>query len=523
MEITLTSAALMCVVLVSIFGTLLAYSFINWLWLNPKRLEKSLRQQGLSGSPYRILLGDTNDERMMYRKATSKPINVSDDIVPRVLPFQTQHIKKYGDKSFAWMCVTPRLYVLEPALVKEIFTRIDEFHKPPTDPTFKKLAGGIITLNDEKWVKHRKLLSPAFHLQKLKNMETSFHLCADEMMRKWETLASEDGSCELDVWPDLQNLTRDVISRTAFGSSFEEGRRIFELQRDMANIFVQVSNLAQIPGYRWLPTKQNRKAKEMEKEIETKLRTIIAKREQAMKTGTGASDDLLGILIESNLNEMKEHNNDKSVGMSIEDVIEECKLFYFAGQETTAVLLVWTMVLLSQHKKWQERARAEVHQVFGDENPPHVDGLSQLKILNMIIHEVLRLYAPASSVDRVTCKETKLGNYTIPAGVRVTIPVLLLHHDRKIWGEDADEFKPERFVDGVSKASNGHVAFVPFGWGPKICIGMNFSLLEAKVALAMILQKFSFELSPSYTHAPYSIVTTQPQHGAHLILKKYSL
>lgn len=73
-----------------------------------------------------------------------------------------------GDKSFAWMFVTPRLYVLEPALIKEIFTRIDEFHKPPTDPTFKKLAGGIITLNDEKWVKHRKLLSPAFHLQKLK-------------------------------------------------------------------------------------------------------------------------------------------------------------------------------------------------------------------------------------------------------------------------------------------------------------------------------------------------------------------
>lgn len=94
MEITLTSTAL-CVVLVSIFSTL-AYSFINWLWLNPKRLEKSLRQQGLAGSPYRLLIGDTNDERRMYREATSKPINVSDEIVPRVLPFHTQHINKYG-------------------------------------------------------------------------------------------------------------------------------------------------------------------------------------------------------------------------------------------------------------------------------------------------------------------------------------------------------------------------------------------------------------------------------------------
>uniref|UniRef100_A0A7N0VDY2 Secologanin synthase n=1 Tax=Kalanchoe fedtschenkoi TaxID=63787 RepID=A0A7N0VDY2_KALFE len=333
-------------------------------------------------------------------------------------------------------------------------------------------------------------------------MVPAFCICTNEMMSKWETLVSEDGSCELDVWPDLQILARDALSRTAFGSSFEEGKRIFELQKQML-----------------LRTKAYRRTMEMEKGIQATLRAIIAKKKKAIQAGTAATDDLLGILIESNLNEMTESKNDKSFGMNIEDVINECKLFYFAGQETMSVLLVWTMILLSHHQEWQARAREEVRQVF-EKAKPHMEGLNQLKILNMILHEVLRLYPPISMLDRATHKETKLGDFTLPAGVRVSIPILLLHHDHKIWGEDANEFKPERFAEGVSKGSKGHVAFLPFSWGPRICIGLNYSLLEAKVALAMVLQQFSFELSPSYTHAPCCIISTQPLHGARLILHK---
>uniref|UniRef100_A0A7N1A8Y4 11-oxo-beta-amyrin 30-oxidase n=1 Tax=Kalanchoe fedtschenkoi TaxID=63787 RepID=A0A7N1A8Y4_KALFE len=259
--------------------------------------------------------------------------------------------------------------------------------------------------------------------------------------------------------------------------------------------------------------------KALDKDIKASLKVIIKEKEEAMTEGKGATSDLLGLLLESNLKAMKENKHEKDVGMSLEDVTEECKLFYFAGQETTSSLLVWTMILLSQYQGWQKRARDEVLQVFGNEIP-NLDGLNHLKIVTMILNESRSLYPPATAVNRITRKEEVLGNLTLPAGVQVTVPILSIQRDPELWGEDANEFKPDRFSDGVSSATKGQVKFIPFSWGPRICIGQNFAVLEAKMAMTLILQQISFELSPSYTHAPYTRVTLQPQHGAHLILSK---
>lgn len=121
--------------------------------------------------------------------------------------------------------------------------------------------------------------------------------------------------------------------------------------------------------------------KKISKEIKTLLLNVVNKRQRAMKEGEDAiHSDLLGILLESNFNEIQEHGN-VNIGMSINDLVQECKVFYFAGQETTALLLVWTMVLLSSYPKWQDRARAEVLEVFGN-NKPDFDGLNRLKIVS---------------------------------------------------------------------------------------------------------------------------------------------
>lgn len=134
--------------------------------------------------------------------------------------------------------------------------------------------------------------------------------------------------------------------------------------------------------------------------------------------------------------------------------------------------------------------------------------------ITIIFHEVLRFYPPAIAQYRHAYNESKIGNIIVPEGVDITLPTLLIQHDPQLWGDDANEFKPERFSEGITKASKDELAFFPFGWGPRTYIGQNFSIIEAKVSLTMILQHFSFELSPSYNHAPYTVMILQPQHGA---------
>lgn len=141
--------------------------------------------------------------------------------------------------------------------------------------------------------------------------------------------------------------------------------------------------------------------------------------------------------------------------------------------------------------------------------------------MTMILNEVLRLYPPAYMFSRrVNSDERKLGKLSLPRETLLIIPAILLQQDEKIWGSDAKEFNPGRFIEGISKATKGELVYFPFGWGPRICIGQSFAILEAKMTLSLILQRFSFQLSASYTHAPHSVVTLRPQFGAQLILHK---
>ncbi|MQM04667.1 hypothetical protein Taro_037473 [Colocasia esculenta] len=371
-------------------------------------------------------------------------------------------------------------------------------------------------------------------------MSPAFLTSCGQLIKRWDKqqAAASKGYWELDVWSEFRSLTGDVISKTAFESCHEEGKRVFQLQEELSFLALEACKAIYVPGIRcheydpirklsllfsplilkpyihgspvrhsrYIPTRRNRRITYLNNEIKSMLREQIRRKEAAIEKGASVKDDLLGFLLHFTRRSRRHHHR------------RQCRLFYFIGHEPTAVTLTWAMVILSMHHDWQQKAREEVLQVFGS-NPPDVHNLSHLKIVTMLLNEVQRLYPPVGSLYRHVRQRVKLGGITIPRGVDVVAPVIYIHHDREIWGEDADEFNPERFSQGISKAGKEHNAFFPFGWGPRGCLGQHFAMMEAKIALTMILQHFSSELSPSYAHAPYIGVTLQPQYGAQIIFR----
>ncbi|OEL30307.1 Cytochrome P450 709B2 [Dichanthelium oligosanthes] len=244
----------------------------------------------------------------------------------------------------------------------------------------------------------------------------------------------------------------------------------------------------------YLPTKSNRLKWMLEKKLKTALTAIIQLR--LASKGSGYGDDLLGAMLEACcMTEQGEKQDELTLAM--DEIIDECKTFFFAGHETTSHLLTWTMFLLSVHPEWQERLREEVLRECGKANPT-ADTLSKLKEMTMVLLETLRLYGPVMIMLRKPISDIRLGNLSIPKATGIVIPIPILHRDKEVWGDNANEFDPLRFENGITNAAKTPQALLSFSIGPRSCIGQNFAMLEAKSVMAMILQKFSFTLSPKY-------------------------
>uniref|UniRef100_A0A452Z305 Cytochrome P450 n=1 Tax=Aegilops tauschii subsp. strangulata TaxID=200361 RepID=A0A452Z305_AEGTS len=224
-----------------------------------------------------------------------------------------------------------------------------------------------------------------------------------------------------------------------FGSSYEEGKRIFQLQDEQIKLALLAMRTFYFPGFRFVPTKKNRRRHSLNQEIRSSLRKLIEINGRKCED----SKNLLGLMLSAS-------KTDNEFKMGIEEIIDECKTFYFAGKETTANLLTWATLLLALHKEWQDKAHGEVYQVCGKHKHPNAENLSSLKIVNMVLKETLRLYPPALFINRTVTRDVKLGKLDIPAGTQLNLPIIDIHHDVDIWGANADEFDPLRFADGKS-------------------------------------------------------------------------
>ncbi|XP_050373901.1 cytochrome P450 CYP749A22-like [Argentina anserina] len=486
------------------------------LWWTPTRIQKLMALQGIQGPSYRLIYGNTKEISNMQKEAMRRPINLSHDIFPRVQPHIHTWTKSYGRNFLQWYGPQPVLVVTEPELIKEIVNNKDGVYPKQRPSNFmKKLVGDSITITEgEKWAKLRKLSNHAFHGESLTNMFPDMIASAKAMAERWK---NQEGK-EINVNEEFRLFTSEVISRTAFGSSYLEGQKIFEMMMKFYPLLYKSFLKVRFPGMsKVFRTSDEIESDKLEKGIRDSIMEMVKKREQKAVAKSGEEEilgsDFLGLLLKAH------HSTDEKNQISLNELVEECRTFYFAGQETTNTLLAWTVVLLGQHQDWQEEARKEVLQLFGKQNPKP-DGILKLKKMSMIINETLRLYPPATLLRRKVAREVRLGKLLLPANVELLVTPLALHHDPQLWGQDAALFKPERFSEGVSKATKDNMAaFMPFGLGPRMCVGISFAVTEAKIALSMILQRYSFTLSPGYVHSPSQFLTIRPQHGVQVILQ----
>ncbi|XP_065860621.1 cytochrome P450 CYP749A22-like [Euphorbia lathyris] len=502
------SSCAVCLMILSYVANML-----KKVWWNPIRIQSMMRSQGIKGPSYRFFHGNTKQILSMGIKGPIQHVS-NHQVLPKVQPHVYAWNKLYGTNFLSWRGPQPQLTVTEIGLIKEILNNRDGmFIKGKPDVFTKKLIGdGLLTTAGEKWFRLRKLSNHAFHSDSLKGMIPEMIASVGMMLDRWK----QNEAKEIDVFKEFKILTSEVISRTAFGSSYLEGQHIFDMLMKMAFIIYKNKHKVRIPGIEKLvKSEDDKESDRIEEEMRKCLMEMIKKREETAILKNQLDwfgDDFLGLLVKAN------HEHDMSKKISIDDLIDECKTFYVAGQETTATSLTWTLLLLAIHTDWQQKAREEILEFIGTNNPCS-QTLPKLKIMNMIINEALRLYPPATMLIRKAKGQVKLGEIVIPENVNIEIPVLALHYNSEIWGEDVHMFKPDRFAEGIAKATNNNVAaYIPFGMGARSCVGSNFAITETKIAVSMILQRYRLVLSPNYVHSPYIFLTIAPQHGLQILL-----
>ncbi|XP_073146823.1 cytochrome P450 734A1-like [Henckelia pumila] len=506
-----------CYVLMSYLSLYFLQKVVVQVWLTPRRIEDHYMKQGIKGPKYQILLGNLKELATLNFMASTQPLlPLSHNILPRVLSFYHHWKKLYGSMFIVWFGTTPRLTISDPALVRQVLVDKAELFEKNESPTLlRELEGdGLLSLKGEKWAHHRKIIQPMFHVENLKMMIPIMGKDMEAAVEKWwEEIGRNGGKMEVEVSELYQNLVEDVIARATFGgcSYAQYGRPIFQLQAQQMVHATHAYNQLFIPGYRLLPTKEKRISGRLEKEVRKSLVKLIDRRIRNNATFQDqCPKDLLGLMTGCSA----------PAAPTVNDIVEECKTIFFAGKHTTLQLLTWTTVLLAMHPRWQHLARDEVLSLCGSRDTPTQNHLPKLKILSMILNESLRLYPPAVAMIRRAKTDVHLGGLHVLRGTELLIPILAVHHDPAMWGHDAQEFNPMRFDKGVAQAAKSPMAFLPFGFGARRCIGQNLAILQAKLAIAIILQRFSFELTPDYRHAPAVLMLLHPQHGAPMVFRK---
>ncbi|XP_062192528.1 cytokinin hydroxylase-like [Phragmites australis] len=492
---------------------------VSCYFLTPARIRRILAGQGVHGPSARLLVGNLRDVSALVAEATAGDMgSLSHDIVGRLLPHYVRWSKVYGRLFVYWYGSEPRVCVTDAGMVREL---LSSRHAHVTGKSWLQRQGakhfigrGLLMANGATWSHQRHVVAPAFMADRLKGRVGHMVDCTRQTVRALRDAVARAGN-EVEVGAHMARLAGDIIARTEFGTSYNTGKRIFHLIEELQRLTARSSRYLWVPGSQYFPSKYRREIKRLNGELEQVLKESIQRSHEITDEGRTPSSACGMGLLRMLLAEMeKKKSGHGELGYDAQMMIDECKTFFFAGHETSALLLTWAIMLLATNPSWQDKARAEVAHVCGDA-PPTADNLPKLTVLQMVINETLRLYPPATLLPRMAFEDITLGagagELRVPKGASVWIPVLAIHHDEAVWGADAHEFRPDRFAPGRARPWAGR--FLPFASGPRNCVGQAYAMVEAKVVLAMLLASFRFGISDEYRHAPVNVLTLRPRHG----------
>jgi cytochrome P450 len=412
--------------------------------------------------------------------------------VPQAVYEEKVVVYDNGRALIVWIC--------DPELIEEVLLHgAERFPKTPLEKrVFEATLGdGILTSEGASWRWQRGAAAPLFRPADLAHLVPAMSAAAEAQLARWE--ARPAGTVHA-IDHDMTETTFRVISATMFaGSADREADAILRCSdKALSSISWDIAAaMLRFPDWLWYPGKVGRRRAGAQ--LRAAVAQVLARRRAAGLQG----DDLLARLARA-------RDPETGATMSEKKLIDNLVTFLMAGHETTAKALTWALYLLARAPEWQRRIRDEVLAVAGTEQVC-AEHLDRLIVTKAVLEEAMRLYPPAPIMTRQAASAMQLGDKTIPQGAHIVISMFAVHRHRRLW-DDPDRFDPERFAPERRKKI-ARTQFMPFGFGPRTCIGASFAMMEGVAILATLVRGAGLEWDGKHLPEPLSRVTLRPKGG----------
>lgn len=361
------------------------------------------------------------------------------------------------------------------------------------------LGNGLVTSSGEVWKRHRRIIQPIFHRSRMAAMADRMAQVGEQRVAAWK---GREGDT-IDIAAEMMQLALEVISQTMFTTSMTQhiDRISHALQVSIKYAFDSFSNPLFLPL--WVPTPRNREFRTVMRFMDELMYGLLAERRQSGVL----HGDLLDLLLQARDDETGE-------GLSDQELRDEALTIFAAGHETTANALAWTWYLLAIHPEAKARFHEELDRVLQGRTP-NADDLPHLPYTRALFEESLRLYPPAPAVQRKASTQTTVGGMSLPEGAFILVGTYNLHRHPAFWS-NPEQFLPERWIDGERPRSR--YAYMPFGAGPRTCVGLHFASVEGPLLLALIGARYDLQLAQDHVE-PHLMVTLRPKGGIRMRLQ----